>query len=375
MVIGGDFFVSESFENRDIISNEVIELFKKADYRILNLESPICQDNSKNKIIKTGPHLRTSSDAVIPVLKSLSVDLVTMANNHILDYGIQGLEETFETLKKSNIGYVGAGNNLHEAQQPYTFEKNGIRIAILNFAENEWSIAEEDKAGANPLDIIDNINQIKAAKATHDKVICIIHGGHEYYHLPSPRMVKQYRFYADNGADAIINHHTHCIGGYEVYNNTPIAYSLGNMLFTRHSNYDSWYNGLLAHLSINNHSPIELTLIPIKQKKGSFLLTRLNGDEEKAVFKQFEGYNNIIFQDRLLRTEWDNFVLSKQRITGVFSPLNSLPGKYLRAALMRLGANNPILSKRYLKSVFNYIRCEAHRDLITAVMNNHFRQK
>jgi len=51
-----------------------------------------------------------------------------------------------------------------------------------------------DKPGANPLDIIDNVNQIKAAKATHDKVICIIHGGHEYYHLPSPRMQKQYRF-------------------------------------------------------------------------------------------------------------------------------------------------------------------------------------
>jgi len=176
-----------------------------------------------------------SKNTVFPYLKQLKVDAVTLANNHILDYGAKGLSDTFETLKQNKIDYVGAGNNLKEAAQPLTLEKDGQRIAILNFCENEWSIAEEDKPGANPMDIIENTNQIKAAKATHDKVICIIHGGHEYYHLPSPRMQKQYRFYVDNGADAIVGHHTHCVGGYEVYNDVPIIYSLGNFLFIKPS--------------------------------------------------------------------------------------------------------------------------------------------
>jgi poly-gamma-glutamate capsule biosynthesis protein CapA/YwtB (metallophosphatase superfamily) len=80
------------------------------------------------------------------------------------------------------------------------------------------------------MDIIDNANQIKEAKATHDKVIVIVHGGHEYYNLPSPRMQKQYRFYADQGADFVVGHHTHCISGYEVYNGVPIYYSLPKSL-------------------------------------------------------------------------------------------------------------------------------------------------
>ncbi len=80
--------------------------------------------------------------------------------------------------------------------QPFTIEKEGLKIAILNFTENEWSSATKDKGGANPLDIIDNVRQIKTAKANHDKVICVIHGGHEHYNLPSPRMQKQNRFYA-----------------------------------------------------------------------------------------------------------------------------------------------------------------------------------
>jgi hypothetical protein len=374
VLIGGDLFVSEEFEDKNLLSIEVIDLFKNADYRILNLESPICEDNVNNKIIKTGPHLRTSSHAVIPVLKRLSVDLVTMANNHILDYGTKGLKETFEILNKFDIGNVGAGNNLYEAQQLYTIEKNGIRIAILNFAENEWSIAEEDKAGANPLDIIDNVNQIKAAKATHDKVICIIHGGHEYYHLPSLRMVKQYRFYADNGADAIINHHTHCIGGHEVYKNTPIVYSLGNFLFTYDSNYESWYNGLLSKLSIAKDGPINLTLIPIRQLRTNFLLRLLDSVEEQAVFEQIFIYNKIIAVEKLLRTEWENFISSKQGITAIFSPLSSLSGRFIKSINYRFGVNQIILGERFLKTIFNYIRCEAHRDLMTSVLKNKFNQ-
>jgi poly-gamma-glutamate capsule biosynthesis protein CapA/YwtB (metallophosphatase superfamily) len=185
ILIAGDFFISDEYRNKDLIDQSVLDIFQNADYRIINLEVPITADNPKNKILKTGPHLRTSEETVIPYLKQLKVDALTLANNHILDYGTKGLTDTFGTLKNNQIDFVGAGNNLEEATKPLSLERDGMSIAILNFAENEWSIAEDDKPGANPLDIIDNVNQIKAAKVTHDKVICIIHGAHEYYHLPS----------------------------------------------------------------------------------------------------------------------------------------------------------------------------------------------
>jgi len=203
ILISGDFYIADSFQNQPLIDQSVKQLFATADYRIINLEAPLTANTSKNRILKTGPHLRSAAETILPYLKQLKVNMVTLANNHVLDYGTIGLSDTFNNLQGNGIDYVGAGHNIQEATKQVTIEKGGMKIAILNFGENEWSIAGEDEPGANPLDIIDNVNQIKITKATHDKVICIIHGGHEYYHLPSPRMVKQYRFYAENGADAI----------------------------------------------------------------------------------------------------------------------------------------------------------------------------
>ena len=136
---------------------------------------------------------------------------------------------------------------MSDASKYITLEKDGLKIAIINFCENEWSIAEAGSPGANPMDIIDNASQIKSAKESHDKVIVIVHGGHEYYNLPSPRMQKQYHFYADQGADIFVGHHTHCISGNEVYKGVPIYYSLGNFLFTMNNSNNEWYTGMWSY--------------------------------------------------------------------------------------------------------------------------------
>ena len=130
ILIAGDLFISESFKNRQLIDPSVEELFASAEYRILNLEAPITPNEPNHKILKTGTNLRTSEDTTMLYLKQLKTDMVTLANNHILDYGTIGLQNTLETLERNLIAYVGAGNNLDEADRPYTLEKEGIKIAI-----------------------------------------------------------------------------------------------------------------------------------------------------------------------------------------------------------------------------------------------------
>lgn len=103
-----------------------------------------------------------------------------MANNHILNYRNEGLAETIASLKKADIDFVGAGNNFSEACKSYSFEKDGIKIAIINITENECPTTFDGNSGSNPLDTIESVKQIRDAKASNDKVICIIHGGHEY---------------------------------------------------------------------------------------------------------------------------------------------------------------------------------------------------
>ncbi|NQU33318.1 MAG: CapA family protein, partial [Bacteroidetes bacterium] len=91
LIIAGDFYISDKQRGQDLIDSSIKDLFLKADFRIVNQEAPITSNTPINKIQKTGPHLQTSAETTLPYLKQLKVDLVTLANNHILDYGNKGL--------------------------------------------------------------------------------------------------------------------------------------------------------------------------------------------------------------------------------------------------------------------------------------------
>ena len=363
VLIAGDLYISDDFIGETIIDSSIENLFSKADYRIVNLESPLTEDLFKNKILKTGPHLRSNSETTIPFLNKLNINLTTLANNHILDYGEKGLNSTFRVLNENQIDIVGAGNNLLEASLPFSLEKDNLKIAFLNFTENEWSVQEEANPGANPLDIIENVNQIKVAKLSHDKVICIIHGGHEYCHLPSPRMVKQYRFYVDNGADAIIGHHTHCVGGYEYHNGVPIIYSLGNFIFTIASKHEEWYKGLIVELNIEKEKQISFNLHPIQQELNTFKTKLLVDKNKQIVLDKVNKLSSVIINKVDLYEKWDNFLNENSRNYLSNLPFtNSINYRYLRGILNRLGFGNLFLNVRYSKFLLNLIRCEAHLD-------------
>lgn len=369
IIIAGDLFISDQFRDQTLIDKSIENIFQRADYRIVNLEAPIANESSNNKIIKTGPYLRMSEEIIMPFLNQLKVDYVTMANNHILDYGIKGLLDTFDSLKKNNITYVGAGKNILDASKILILEKDGLRIAILNFCETEWSIAEVDRSGANPLDIIDNTKQIKEAKQQADYVLVVIHGGHEYYNLPSPRMQKQYRFYADQGADIVIGHHTHCISGYELYNGVPIYYSLGNFLFTKISKNNEWYTGLILEIEVTNEI-LSSKLYPVRQQKDNFQLKLLNGDKKDEVYDQIKTYSEIITDNMKLKEKWNNYIKKQSNIyLNYWSPLSFVNNRYISKVLRKIFGN--MLNKRGVSLYVNLMRCEAHRDLSIGVLKKY----
>lgn len=368
VTIGGDFCVLPPHASGNLISEEAEKFFRESDLNIVNLECPVFDNENNSKIVKTGPHLSTTTD-VFKHLKKLNVKAVTLANNHILDYGDEGLKSTIEYLRNENIAITGAGMNLEEASEPAVIELNGQRIAIINFCENEWSIATENSAGANPLNIIDNLNQIKAARKAADFVLVVIHGGHEIYNLPSLRMVKQYRFFAENGADAVIGHHPHCISGYEIHNNVPVIYSLGNMLFTKNSVHQGWNTGLLARLTFEKDKPVQFELHPAEQTRDNFQYELLEGSQKKEILDQVERYSAIIKDEKELLRHWNVFVESKKNSVNMFSPLAVLPWKFPKIFDL-LGFNRFLLKNDNLARILNQIRCEAHRDLTINLLEN-----
>ena len=371
ILITGDLVVSERYDAANI-NPDVLALFKQSDYNIINLEAPVTSSNKK--ILKTGPNIKSDKDSTLGVLNLLRIDAVTLANNHVLDYGKEGLDETLSFCKKNNIQSVGAGMNLKEASRTLFLETKVGRIAIVNFAENEWASATENTGGANPMDIIDNTNQIKDARQKADYVLVIVHGGHEYYNLPSPRMQKQYRFYADAGADLIVGHHTHCISGFEEYNGVPIYYSLGNFLFTSNSSYEDWYKGAILEVEIKKNRSVIVNLHPIKQAKDKFDISLMRGDEKKHFLNRILEYSTVINEEKSLNESWNEF-LDKESCSylRLLSPKSFIKNKYIRGVFTKLGVN---FNTNYGNSLLlNLLRCEAHRDLSIGVSERYLKRK
>lgn len=356
LLITGDLVVNQPYDAFKMIDQKIVELFNQSDYNIVNLEAPVT--DSEIKMLKTGPNLKADRDSTLGVLNELRVDAVTLANNHVLDYDSQGIADTLQFCKANNIATVGAGMNIFEVSQTLFIDTEEGKIAIVNFAENEWSAATVNSAGFNPMNVIDNTCQIQKARKHADYVIVIIHGGHEYYNLPSPRMQTQYRFYAEQGADIVVAHHTHCISGNEIHNGIPIYYSLGNFLFTMNVANDEWYTGLILELEIKEKK-ITPKLYVVEQAKETFKLSFSNNNK---AFERISEFNSIISDADKLKDSWANYVDKQSKAyLNLWSPLSMIKNRYLRTILNKLNIN--LTNKKGLALYLNLMRCEAHRDL------------
>ena len=136
-------------------------LFEKRDFIFVNLECALT--DSENEIPKFGPHLKAPKETA-HVLKSLGVDCCGLSNNHVFDFGIEGLEDTLKALKEASIDYTGFGDNYEDSRKNYTIEKNGERICLIAVCEHEYSYALEDRMGARPYDEYDTMEDIREAK-------------------------------------------------------------------------------------------------------------------------------------------------------------------------------------------------------------------
>jgi len=153
--------------------------------------------------------------------------VLSLANNHIMDYGEEGLNETLDTLIQCNIKTVGAGRNLSEARKPVIFEVNGVNIGILAYCDTY--IAGRRRAGVAPTKYIEQ--DIQNLKKCADFIVVSIHQGMDISEYPLKSEVERMHQIIDWGANIILRHHPHVVQGLEEYNGGIILYSLGNFVF------------------------------------------------------------------------------------------------------------------------------------------------
>lgn len=367
ILVAGDFFPARRLANLATVDprklfGKFFETISTADLAVLNLEAPLCEP--LQAITKTGPNLYADPENAA-FLANAGFQLVTLANNHIFDFGQQGLEATMAALDRFGVAYIGAGSTLEQAQKPYLVECDGSRLAILNFAENEWSTTRGESAGACPIDAVANYHAIRNAKSVADHVIVICHGGHEMYNLPSPRMKQLYRFYVEAGASAVINHHTHCVSGYEVYRGAPIFYSLGNFLFDSSSlRSGEWTKGMAVELILSD-TALGYEAYFFDQCTNDALF-RLCEDKQKADRLEYlNSLNQIISDDQGLQNSYRSY--SEEQTQRYMRYLEPVKSRILSAA-QNLGWAPSLLTRRQKRLMLNLVRCEAHRDLVLEVL-------
>lgn len=241
----------------------------------------------------------------------------------------------------------------------------GKKIAFINCCEHEFSIATEHSAGANPLNPIQQYYAIVEAKNKADYVIIVVHGGHEYFQLPSPRMQEIYRFFVDIGADAVINHHQHCYSGYEVYKEKPIFYGLGNFCFDKNTQRNSiWNEGYLVKLVLDNK--IHFELYPYIQCNDTPNVVLMKKDRVDDFYSSIKCLNEIIADSCRLKLEHQHWM--KEREGNLKLVLSPYSNRWFRIMASR-GLLPMFLSKKRKLSLLNFIYCESHRDRIVYLLN------
>lgn len=360
ILIAGDYCpvlrVAEQFEQNNYASvlGEIKTVVDNVDYSIVNLECPVVFGGEK-PIKKCGPNLYCSEHGV-EALKWAGFNCVTLANNHFNDFGEEGVKNTLQACFNNGIDTVGGGANLVEASEILYKNISDKKIAIINCCEHEFSIATKTSAGSNPLNPIKQFYAIKEAQKEADFVIVIVHGGHEHFQLPSPRMVDTYRFFIDAGADAVVNHHQHCYSGYEEYNGKLIFYGLGNFCFDDKIERNTvWNEGFLVVLDFEQEK-LSYEIIPYKQCTDNPSITVLNKDAYK---QRFDFINDIISDSDKLDKEINEYYKGSSLIYQ--DSLEPIQNRFYLAAKSRKLLPS-FLSKKKILKLKNFIFCESHQD-------------
>ena len=326
----GDFFYDYEDIKEDI--EDIAKYINSNNYQvILNLEGALVKND--NAIKKRGPNL-SHSKITLELLKKMNVIGVTISNNHMYDYGKQGLEETIKMLKDNKIKYCGAGMNIKEATEPMQFIIDKKKIKIYNFGWNieETYYAKKNEPGCSPRK--ENVIMKSIKKEDNEFLISIMHWGFEYNLYPQPYDIELAHKLIDNkSVDLIIGHHPHNIQSREVYKGKEIYYSLGNFYFASRRNR---FSDILFNTQVENRCDYGMGLI-------------LDTDSMKIVNKIVFVYNKEKCKTEILEDEQLVNILS----TDISSIINSK--EYISLAKKNKRNKTPILTTNSLTNVIKLL--------------------
>jgi len=238
----------------------ITSVLRSADFAAVNLETAITSRGTPQP--KTY-HFR-APPAAFTALRDAGIDLVTMANNHILDYGLTGLADTLAAARAARFPYVGIGTSAAAAWAPYVTTIKGVRIAVIGVSQvaelaSSWVATPSRPGEANAIDLARTLAAVRAARRLAPVVIVFMHWGTEGQACPDAAQLSLAPKLAAAGASIIVGAHAHMLQGSGWLGRTFVAYGLGNFLWWERSY--STATGVLE-LTLHPHAPLTARFIP-----------------------------------------------------------------------------------------------------------------
>lgn len=332
------------------------------DFCVANLECAITE--KENSIKKDGPTLKISPDK-IGVLKSLGVNLVGLANNHILDYGSDGLKDTIGILKNNGISYAG-----HSQESPFFIKEiKGKQVGFYFISEHQYNYFEKENVGVNLLKQDRCFADVKELKSHCNVVFVMFHGGKEYYEYPTPIQQVICRKFVDSGADAVFCQHSHCVGSEEKYNGATILYGQGNFIFPYRDN-KHFKTGLIIQAFIEDNNSVSLKYIPTVHMQPNIVEIATENEANKIIH-EFNCRTNKLSKDGAESIY--NSYIEECGLDFLYRLFNKSK-LYVRLDTSRYFKNRMLKryikrNQKYLLYLYNYFNCETHVEYIKCIID------
>lgn len=344
---------------------------------LANLECPITTCSVPRP--KAGPNLRATRGHISIDYKPGQL-LCSLANNHMMDYGEQGLVDTLNTCQKLGIQVTGAGLNLREAQKPISVESNGVSVGILAYCETQFGIASDYRAGVSSISPI-VYRQIRDLRSEVDIVVLSIHGGAEMCPWPTPYWQDLLRSFIDEGATIVHGHHSHVPQGYEEYGAGLIFYGLGNFI-VEPSRWKNRLNTLWSIVSDVNLSRqgIEAYKIRTVEVIGGESITVQESGETKAQQHQryLEQANTVLTDRGLLIAVWQESAVRMYHLWnarwlgfqdhGILRSCRKQMRQMLKQLIHRYNNQDRPVPQDDLLLWYHLFACESHRESIATAL-------
>ena len=288
--LADNWFIMPYYDSRGgingVLGSKMLDIMRSSDIMIANSEFTV---SNRGTALPNKMYTFRAKKERLSIYDEMGVDMVTLANNHVYDYGVDAFNDMLDSFNEYKIPHIGAGHNIEEAKKPYYFIINGYKIAFVSASRAEKNImtpgASSDSGGVfRCYDPTDMINLIKELKSNSDYVIPIIHFGRENSHELEEEQVSSAHAYIDAGADMVVGHHVHTLQGVEIYNDKPIIYNLGNFLFNNET-----IDTALFKVNLNKDGSMEYYIVPALQKDSKTEV--LEGDDKLRVINDINSWS------------------------------------------------------------------------------------